>query len=232
MKSVDVVIAESGRTHSALPVQPASSAQDILDEIGLGEQYVLANAKGHPYAPEELVYEDIPDGGRLFAATRVEVGASPLLSALVEFIKDGLKCCEVRPEVYVQQRNPQYSRKNAKGTRTNVPAGFKIAAKGNPYASLFWCQHGWKKTGSNLYQGKFKSDLGEFKGKAEQFPSGRLDLFILNPPQKLLRKHPHAPCFQENGDGWYFIHNNNEGYFDLSSAIMQVEQILQETSRL
>ncbi len=215
---------------SALPVHPPRVAQDILDEIGW----------------ENSKFWQIPRASKRAGGTRIQdirteavfcrdtsgSGASPLLSALVEFIKDGLKCCEVRPEVYVQQRNPQYSRKNAKGPRTNVPAGFKIAAKGNPYASLFWCQHGWKKTGSNLYQGKFKSDLGEFKGKAEQFPSGRLDFFILNPPQKLLRKHPHAPCFQENGDGWYFIHNNNEGYFDLSSAIMQVEQILQETSRL
>ncbi len=97
---------------------------------------------------------------------------------------------------------------------------------------LYWEKKGWKKTKINTFEGFYSGGRYHLKGKAEQSPSGRLDLFIYDPPQKLLHEHPHGPCFIKIHYGLFAIHNNNTGYFDLSSAIIQVEQILKETSKL
>ena len=97
---------------------------------------------------------------------------------------------------------------------------------------LYWEKRGWRKASLNTFEGFYSGGRYHHKGKAEQSPSGRLDLFIFDPPEKLLREHPHGPCFIKIRHGLYSIHNNNTGYFDLSSAIIQIEQILKETSEL
>ena len=95
----------------------------------------------------------------------------------------------------------------------------------------YWKQRGWKKSG-NKYQGYYRTMIKSFKGKAEVSPSGQTKLYIKNPPEEL-KKHEHWPCFmKENRGSWYFIHNNDNGNFDLSSGILQVEQILKEAFEL
>ncbi len=95
----------------------------------------------------------------------------------------------------------------------------------------YWQQRGWKQYGSkksgSKYYGFYKVGLKEFEGKAEVSPFGRTKLYIKEIPKEL-EHHEHYPCFMKESNGWYFIHNNDNGNFDLSSGILQVEQILTE----
>ena len=109
-------------------------------------------------------------------------------------------------------------------TRTKTPIVVKRAQE--PY----WKQRGWKKSGYK-YQGYYRTMIKSFKGKAEVSPSGQTKLYIKKPPKEL-KHHEHYPCFMKESNGWYFIHNNDNGNFDLSSGILQVEQILTEALNL
>lgn len=130
------------------------------------------------------------------------------------------------PALYNYETPVSHPRKNIKvlpTTKRNAP---------KKVDEFLWKKKGWVKANINTFEGFYAGGEYRLKGKAKQSPSGRLDLFIYNPPQKLLRKHPHGPCFTHIQHGLYSIHNNNTGYFDLSSAIIQIEQILKETSEL
>ncbi len=74
MKNVAVVIAESGKIHD-MAVKPGTTAQDLLNAIGLSEGYILSSGRGQePFGNDEEIYDQITDGCKLFASTPVEVG--------------------------------------------------------------------------------------------------------------------------------------------------------------
>lgn len=108
--------------------------------------------------------------------------------------------------------------------RIKVPIVVKRAQE--PY----WKQRGWKQYG-NIYHGYYKVDSKEFEGKAKVSPSGKTDLYIKKIPEEL-EYHEHYYCFEKRSNDWYWVHNNKDGNFDLSSGILQVEQILKEAFEL
>jgi hypothetical protein len=87
-----------------------------------------------------------------------------------------------------------------------------------------WMQKRWRQQG-NEYHGYFRTRFGSWKGRMYVSPSGRVDLFIHNPPDALHR-HPHWACFSALKDGWYSIHHY--GIYELSSAIVHIESMLAE----
>ncbi|MDD5599015.1 MAG: hypothetical protein PHV82_13790 [Victivallaceae bacterium] len=94
----------------------------------------------------------------------------------------------------------------------------------------YWKQRGWGKSGDRFY-GFFRTKFGSFRGQARISPSRQTKLYIRNPPE-CLKKHDHWACFVKENNGWFFIHNYNDGEFDLSSGIIQIEQILTEAFNL
>ncbi|MBX7255924.1 MAG: hypothetical protein K1Y02_06150 [Candidatus Hydrogenedentes bacterium] len=88
----------------------------------------------------------------------------------------------------------------------------------------YWQQRSWSRNGPAFY-GYFRTQHGSWEGKAEQSPSGRLDLYIRDPPE-LLRFHHHWSCFSKQKHGWYSIHHTKMS--DLSAEILAIETILME----
>ena len=226
-KNISVMVAESGQRYD-LEINPGTSARDILREMRLPAVYQIAKPKEGIFAENEIVYEDVPDGVQLVASTPVEVGAG-ILTAIENFLSGGggepPSLLNHRRQIVENSFHPYGPKIKHCGIS---PAG-NVARKNE---LLYWQKKGWIKTKINVYQGEFSGGGYNLRGRAEQSPSGRLDLFMFNPPEKLLKKHPHGKCFWFKKDGWYFIHSNNEKYFDLSSAIIQIEKLLEEVGEL
>ena len=89
----------------------------------------------------------------------------------------------------------------------------------------YWEEHGWQHQGGT-YQGLYQTRFGSWSGYATVSPSGRVEVFIHNPPA-VLELHPHWPCFNQRNDGWYFVHPNKR-IADVSSAIINVEKTITE----
>lgn len=218
MKKITAVIAESGKHHD-LEMLPGTTAQDVLNQVGLPEGYVLSSGKGQePFGSDEEIYSQIADGCKLFASTPVEVGSGPLSSFFESFLNSIL-------DFLAPLEQPQVPNKVFRPKCRNVgPNVIKRAEI--PY----WRQRGWRMI-SGKYRGHYSTGDKSFKGEATISNSGRVELFIFNPPD-CLRKHPHWHCFIKKLDGRFFIHNNKNGTFDLSSGIMDVERILKEALEL
>lgn len=227
-KNISVMVAESGQRYE-IEIDPSTTVRDILRGMRLPAVYQIAKPKEGIFADNERVYEDVPDGVQLVASTPVEVGVG-FISDVLNFLAGGL---DAPPAALPPHRRLM-------GTISAVHHEPKIKHCGiSPVGKvtkkttlLYWQKKGWKKTGINVYAGWFSGGGYRLKGRAEQSPSGRLDLFMFKPPEKLLREHPHGKCFWPKKDGWYFIHNNNEKYFDLSSVIIQIEKLLEEVADL
>ena len=74
MKNTTVVISESGEIHD-LTIQPATTAREVLGQVGLGAAYVLTTGRGQePFGADENVYAAVSDGAKLYASTPGEVG--------------------------------------------------------------------------------------------------------------------------------------------------------------
>lgn len=217
-KRITIVAAESGMHHDLI-IQPGTTAADIRRQTGMDDQRVITKARGHePFGEDENVYEQVPDGAKLYATTPVEVGG--FLSFLTG--RSDYELLTMQGWVKRREAVPVPRRQAA-------IAGFRPAATGGPVTverdtRSYWQQRGWHHDG-NEYHGFFRTAFGSWKGRAEQSPSTRLDLFIHQPPQALAR-HPHWQCFFLREKQWFFIHHN--GASDLSSAIIEVERILTE----
>lgn len=89
----------------------------------------------------------------------------------------------------------------------------------------YWEERRWSSQGDS-YTGDFQTRYGTWPGCAQVSPSGRLDLFIHDPPDELW-EHKHGACFMKRNNGWYFVHSSTPMQ-DLSAAIIAVETILNE----
>ncbi|MCX6985646.1 MAG: hypothetical protein NT118_12995 [Lentisphaerae bacterium] len=227
-KEITVMVAESGQKH-VLEIDPDTTVREILREMRLPAVYQIAKPKEGFFAENEIVYEDVPDGVQLVASTPVEVGVG-FISAVLNFLAGGL---DAPPAASPPHRRlmgtPSAVHHRSKIKHCGISPAGHVARKNE---LLYWQKKRWTKTDITIYEGNFSGGGYTLKGRAEQSPSGRLDLFMFNPPEKLLRKHPHGKCFWFKKDGWYFIHSNNEKYFDLSSAIIQIEKLLEEVTEL
>ena len=218
MKKATVIIAESGK-HFDLEIPSGTTAQDILNQIKLTEGYVLSSGRGQePFGSDEVIYDQITDGCKLYASTPVEVGYGPLTAFLGDCINSFFNWLFLleQPDVKNNVRIKEY---NSVGT--NV---VKRSEKS------YWKQRGWKKV-FDKYHGYYRTSYGSFKGEATVSCSGRIELFIINPPA-CMRKHSHWACFMKRSKDRFFIHSNKNGLFDLSSGIMDVERIIKESFEL
>ncbi|MDD5697834.1 MAG: hypothetical protein PHH77_04380 [Victivallaceae bacterium] len=211
MKKATVIIAESGK-HFDLEIPPGTTAQDILNQVNLGNGYVLSSGRGQePFGSDEVIYDQIADGCKLYASTPVEVGSGPL-SSFIDNCIDLFIHWFILPEPV----NPQ--------NKTRIYTGSNVVRRAE---TPYWEQRGWKKI-LGKYHGYYRTKYGSFRGEADVSSSGRIELFIFSPPD-CLRKHSHWPCFMKRPNGKFFIHNNKNGIFDLSSGIMDVERIITES---
>jgi hypothetical protein len=88
----------------------------------------------------------------------------------------------------------------------------------------YWQERGWIWS-FHRYIGYYRTSIGAWKGRAEVSPSGKVKLFISDPPE-FLKKHPAWTCFLPRDSHWFVIHTHCSP--DLSEGIMRVEQIIQE----
>ena len=118
-----------------------------------------------------------------------------------------------------------------KKSRTE-PIRFTISNKlNNSDRTPYWANRGWKRKG-NQFRGRYFVNDKSYLGQMKESPSGRVDLFIKNPPVSKLRKHSHWECFHKKGKGWYFIHLNNGEDINITDGILGVERLLKETENL
>lgn len=136
---------------------------------------------------------------------------------IFRFIDNLLASEPSAPRVVVVQHRPS----NPLALR---PTGSRILVQRDrrPY----WQENGWRKQ-EGVYSGEFQSRFGRWHGSITVAPSGRIDVYIWNPPAAL-EKHPHWPCFRKRDDGWFFIHPV-EPVKDVSAAILSVEKTINES---
>lgn len=92
-------------------------------------------------------------------------------------------------------------------------------------------KRGWKSTQNTLtteWRGRFKGKFNYYEGKAEEFLSSMSIFIKLDQVPHGLQKHRKWGCFGSRGEGWYFVHYHVKR--DLSSAIFEIETILNEAS--
>jgi hypothetical protein len=93
----------------------------------------------------------------------------------------------------------------------------------------YWQERGWSQK-KGVYQGHFQTVFGTWHGCGTVSPSGRVEIFIHDPPSRLER-HPHWPCFRARGDGWYFVHPVSP-VNDISAGILGVEKTICEAYKI
>lgn len=92
----------------------------------------------------------------------------------------------------------------------------------------YWQEMGWVKDG-NSYNGFYKTRYGDWEGKVEPVHSREWKFYIYKPPLKQLKRHPHWPCFQKNGsENCYWLHFSRPPK-DVSSGIIEIENIINES---
>jgi hypothetical protein len=206
----------------------------------------LSSGKGQePFGKDEVIYDAVTDGAKVYASTPVEVGFGPLftqssffsgvasaIGEIVSLFARGVNAlCNLEADsaskASGKHLSPRCFKTVAKSSNATGKTGVKVVERTElPY----WQQRGWKKT-HGRYSGYFRTKYGSFLGKATMSPSGRIEMFIKDPPE-CLSNHSHWPCFMLRERGWYFIHNNRAGHFDLSSGLLDVENILTEAYQL
>jgi hypothetical protein len=211
-KHITAVIAESGAFHD-LQIAPGTTTREIRNQLRLGDHYLITKRGAEPFGDDENIYGAVADGEKLFLSTPVEVGAKGLLELLLSPEKFAFRTKVASLPAPLVRSVPR-----------QLPTGrsaFVVQRDKRPY----WEQRGWTCQGGE-YCGYYRTAFGSWKGKAKISFSGRIELFIQNPP-KILENHSHWPCFRSRLGGWHFIHTN-EPITDLSSGILAIENILTE----
>jgi hypothetical protein len=103
------------------------------------------------------------------------------------------------------------------------PARPRIVVEREPRS--YWEERGWRRNG-RTYKGMFQTAFGNWQGCVTESPSGRVEVFIFNPPAAL-RNHPHWQCFNQRSDGSYFVHPTTP-IPDVSAGIISVEKTINE----
>jgi len=228
-----VVIPSTGGALSDLTIEPGTTPRDVKTQLGLSPEYVLTRGKGSEPIPDDAnLYESINDGSKLYSSTDVQWGSIAVsLSRLVNLLRysiappvSGDNPRSRIPSVQVQPVQPAVTYppqpQVPRSSRRRRPA---IRVQRNPIP--YWEERGWKRAGSK-FEGLFQTRFGRWLGRVTVSPSGRLEVFIHNPPAALHR-HPHWPCFHARATGWYFIHPTTP-VRDVSAGILSVEKTIEE----
>jgi hypothetical protein len=74
MKNI-TIIRGAGGPHHDLVIRPGTTSREVLQQIGLGDDYVLRSGNNpEPFGADEVVYDQLGDGAKLVATTPVTVG--------------------------------------------------------------------------------------------------------------------------------------------------------------
>jgi hypothetical protein len=224
-KHITTVIAESGAYHD-LQIAPGTTPREIRAQLGLSDQYLISKRGNEPFGDDESIYGAVADGEKLFLSTPVEVGSfmeSTLLTG--ESVEEIIQRLQQRPQVPQDNAKPAELLPKFLPKSQSFPLAHHVPMLVQRDQRPYWEQRGWTSQGGE-YLGYFRTRFGSWKGKAEASPSGRIDLFIQDPPDAL-KGHSHWVCFRSRLGGWFFIHTN-EPIEDLSSGILTIEKILTE----
>lgn len=93
----------------------------------------------------------------------------------------------------------------------------------------YWEESGWRRDSGN-YIGEYRTLFGKWNGYVSVSPSGRVDVYIYEPPAALQR-HPHWTCFNPFKEGWYLVHPTAP-VKDVSAGIISVEKTINEAYAL
>lgn len=236
-KNITVIKAESGQLHD-LAIAPGTTARDILTQVGLGNRYVLSNGRGQePFGDDENVFEAVANGTKLYASTPVEVGAGggvappfPQAKTIPETVSFWSRAIQFITSIFADDADSKPCAAAVSGDVAQKPAP-KLQQRRDGKVLVqrdtrpFWQQRGWKQNERDFH-GYYRTRFGSWRGKAKVSPSGRIDLYILKPPEAL-QAHPHWQCFNSWTGKWYSIHHH--GAADLSSAIIEIERILTQS---
>jgi hypothetical protein len=107
---------------------------------------------------------------------------------------------------------------------TSTRSGSRIVVNRIPHP--YWEERGWRREG-RAYTGTYQTLFGSWHGYVTVSPSGRVEVFIHNPPS-VLERHPHWPCFNQRSDGWFFVHPVTR-VADVSAGILAVEKTIAES---
>jgi hypothetical protein len=89
----------------------------------------------------------------------------------------------------------------------------------------YWQERGWTRQ-DNTYRGNYQTRHAAFVGHVVQRPGGRVD-FYLYMPSREIQSCSHWPCFQHQGNDWYFVHMARQPK-DVGSGILAIERLITE----
>jgi hypothetical protein len=99
-----------------------------------------------------------------------------------------------------------------------------------PSEKPYWEETGWWKQG-NVYTGRYLTRYGVWDGRIVD-QAGMFTIFISKPPIGRLKRHPHGQCFVKAGPGTGYQIHLHKSPLDVSSAIIQVQGLLEEAFTL
>jgi len=89
----------------------------------------------------------------------------------------------------------------------------------------YWQERGWTRQ-NNIYHGNYQTRYAAFVGQVVQRPGGRVDCYLYMPSREIQRCS-HWPCFQHQGNDWYFVHMARRPK-DVGSGILAIERLITE----
>lgn len=219
MKSVVVTVAGTGEGHD-LTIEPGTTSQDILNQLGL-KGYVLAKDNGrHVLGANENVYVAAQDGEKLIATAEITVAyqrVSPAnRPASAGLFKDFWTVVQSMAGKTAEHLPL------ASSTSGTLRRGSPIVKRG--FRPL-WEEREWRRNGPE-YSGYFRTPYGAYEGRILEYGPDFRKFFIINPPNCLWR-HSHRQCFLRKGDNTYEVHFSTQGK-TIDDGIIPVENVLIE----
>ena len=201
-KSIAIAVSGSGQVMTAL-IEPGVTVADLKRELDLNNFVFSRPNSSAVFVDSEEVYPLVPDGGKLVATQRAEVGSprGPTWSLSPEVICMGVLQDE--------------------GTRQ---VGRNRPIHVVPKAEPLWRQRGWRRK-KDHYTGYYLVGRRKWRGEAMRPWAGRMEFYIYSPPKRLL-SGPHGSCFQRKGWGRYRVHFRKRPP-NIDSGILTIEQMLE-----
>lgn len=209
-------------------IAPGSTAQDILNSLGLGTGWVLGKPDGTVFDGKDNVYGQIQDGDKLVVVPRADAGAGAISApaSILDKVKAilGVTNGEMTSSSFASSPRKVTHTKPLRIVHLEVLA---VKPKPNPV----WQEKGWTRVDNGTYCGFFEvPNRGKWNGEVQFGRSGFKAIYICDPPQ-VIRRHSKWTCFAHCGNGWYTVHMHKLPR-NADEAILNVERILNEAYRL
>lgn len=246
--TVAVVIpaGEDGTAVQEVIVVPGTTAQDVLNTLGKGTGFILGTISGKVFKPAELVFSSLTEDEKLVLTPTAEAGAeapaSPqlgghILHRLVRAFFGLRALTEGHWQQIHEEKATKLARLAASSNQRQLPVTARLSpAVATPAKTLAvkprvqpaWKEKGWREVNHGVYEGKYRSPYGSYRGRVEFGTGGFRRLYIWGPPVELWRsRHPKAPCFSAEGRDKYQVHMHHAPT-SVDGAILNIERILNE----